>query len=381
MSEFKVQVHRIKIEEHPNADALELAVVGGYRSCVQKGAFRDGQLVVYIPEQAIVPDWLIAELGLEGKLAGKSQNRVKAIKLRGILSQGLVWDGVDPERTQFEGLVHSITRNDIELRVKEGDDVTSFLGIEKYEPQIPTNMDGKVHSMFGKTLRYDIENWKNYPEVLKDGERVVFTEKLHGTWSCFGIYLTDRIVTSKGFSTKGLAFTLGEENENNLYVKMHYAVGKHLVDVIAQLTHSDIVYVLGEIFGRGVQDLHYGQTEPQYRVFDIAIGNYNGGVTDVQFIEPHNMQTLLDNVDKFWVEKTGEPLGVQTVPFLYDGPFSVEVMEEYTDGKDTISNSNVREGIVMRPVTERWDNELGRVILKSVSGDYLTRKGDATEYN
>jgi hypothetical protein len=34
-------------------------------------------------------------------------------------------------------------------------------------------------------------------------------------------------------------------------------------------------------------------------------------------------------------------------------------------------------------VTERYDvdSNLGRVILKSVSGDYLTRKGQATEYH
>lgn len=91
MAEFEVKVVKIdRIEDHPNADALELAVIGGYRAIVKLGEFEAGDLAVYIPEAAIVPDWLLKRMGLEGKLAGKDKNRVKAIKLRGILSQGLV---------------------------------------------------------------------------------------------------------------------------------------------------------------------------------------------------------------------------------------------------------------------------------------------------
>ena len=373
MSEFKVTVQRIEIVEHPNADAMELAIIGGYRSCVQKGLHKTGDLAVYIPEQAIVPDWLITKMNLEGRLAGKAQNRVKAIRLRGILSQGLVLPlGKDGDDV-------FVANEDNEGRlVEENEDIADFLGITKWEPVIPSSMDGKVINAVGKTLKYDIENWKNHTEVLVDGEDVIFTEKLHGTWCCFGLYIVDRIVTSKGFSTKGQVFTLDEANANNLYVKMHTKYGKYLVDLIAQLTNCDVVYVLGEIFGQGVQDLHYGLTQPEFRVFDIALAQTDK--TPPEYVSYDNMITLLDAVDVAFTAKTGEPLGVKAVPKLYEGPFSVEVMEEYTDGKDTIAGSNIREGIVMRPKVERRDNELGRVILKSVSGDYLTRKGKVTEF-
>ena len=91
MAYFEVNVVKIdQIEDHPNADALELAVIGGYRAIVKLGDFKAGDLVVYIPEQSIVPQWLLERMGLEGRLAGKDKNRVKAIKLRGVLSQGLV---------------------------------------------------------------------------------------------------------------------------------------------------------------------------------------------------------------------------------------------------------------------------------------------------
>ncbi len=42
--------------------------------------------------------------------------------------------------------------------------------------------------------------------------------------------------------------------------------------------------------------------------------------------------------------------------------------------------NHIREGIVMVPAVERRDARIGRVCLKSVSADYLTRKG-GTEFN
>jgi len=91
MSSFQVTVEKLVILPHPNADALELAQVSGYRAVVAKGRYVTGDLACYIPEQAVLPPDLIAELGLEGKLAGPAKNRVKAVRLRGELSQGIVF--------------------------------------------------------------------------------------------------------------------------------------------------------------------------------------------------------------------------------------------------------------------------------------------------
>ena len=113
MAEFEVRTHPVTIEEHPNADLLELARIGDYHSIVLKGQFKDGDICAYIPEASIVPDGLIAEMGLEGKLAGPEHNRVKAIRLRGVLSQELVYP--TPGRTA-------------------GTDLTEELGITKWEP-------------------------------------------------------------------------------------------------------------------------------------------------------------------------------------------------------------------------------------------------------
>lgn len=97
MAEFEAKVYRLKIEPHPNADMIELAIVGDYRSIVRKGDFKTGDLGVYIPTGSVVPEWLLKKLGLwddekgKGRLAGKDGNRVKEIRLRGILSEGLIY--------------------------------------------------------------------------------------------------------------------------------------------------------------------------------------------------------------------------------------------------------------------------------------------------
>jgi hypothetical protein len=36
---------------------------------------------------------------------------------------------------------------------------------------------------------------------------------------------------------------------------------------------------------------------------------------------------------------------------------------------------NIREGFVVRPLKERFDGEIGRVILKYIGESYLLRKG------
>ena len=76
-----------------------------------------------------------------------------------------------------------------------------------------------------------------------------------------------------------------------------------------------------------------------------------------------------------------DALCVSRVPVLYRGPFSREVMMQHTDGKTVVGGgAHIREGVVITPVNERRDDRIARVILKSVSADYLLRKGNATEF-
>jgi len=382
MATFECKVYELTIEEHPNADAIELARVGDYLCIVGKGQFKTGDLGVYIPEAAIVPEWLLEEIGLVGKLAGKDKNRVKAMKLRGIVSQGLIYPapikavmGTGVEMPVVEHVGESETRG-----VELGEDLTEFLGIAKYEPQIPSSMSGEVFNAMGKTIHFDIENIKKYPNILEEGEEVSITEKLHGTWCCMGFHPDveenggGRIVTSKGLSGRGLAFKFNEQNEKNLYVQMYHqltnGIGQDIMERFCRLDlhdDGDPFYILGEVYGKGVQDLAYvDDNEKAFRVFDIYVGEPTGG----HYLAPDEVKNICKELD------------IDTVPVLYSGPYSKEVVDELTNGKETVSGKelHMREGIVIRPFNERRDDDIGRVILKSVSDAYLLRKG-GTEHN
>ena len=121
--------------------------------------------------------------------------------------------------------------------------------------------------------------------------------------------------------------------------------------------------LFGETFGAGVQDLGYGtqKGEPNFFVFDISI---NG--------------LYLDYDDFAQICSTHD---IPRAHVLYRGPFGATCLA-YTSGAETFSGKAVhmREGIVIRPLKERYVPDLGRVILKSVNEAYLLRDGEATEF-
>ena len=383
MATFECKVHELEIEPHPNADLLELAKVGDYRAVVGKGQFKTGDLGVYIPEAAILSETLIERMGLVGKLTGSKHNRVKAVKLRGVLSQGLVVrleyrkNVFNKDTAEWSNVwVYPISDCGAGYVVTEGEDLTEMLGITKYEPAVPTCMQGEVFNAFGKTLKYDVENIKRYPDVLVEGEEISITEKLHGTWCCMGKHpdVDIPVVTSKGLSGRGLAFKMNEVNKSNLYVKTLLSTMdddfKTIVEQAIAAYDWSAFYILGEIFGAGVQDLAYGGKQPRFRIFDIYLG------------EPEHGRYM--NSDE--VKQVAKELGVETVPILYEGKYSPEIVEQLTNGKETVSGTeaHMREGVVIRTKEERTDSVIGRVMLKSVSEAYILRKGNkgvtVTEY-
>ena len=402
MSQFECPVVRVSIEPHPNADAIELARVGGYLSVVKKGQFKDGNLAIYIPESSVVPEWLLKLLGFwdevssKGKLSGGPGNRVRAMKLRGILSQGLLLNfadhdgvphlpvqgehpelGVDFDRTSFPDLA-------------EGQNFAEYLGVTKYEPVVPQNMAGRVAGGdLDATIGYDFENLKKHPTLFEDGQVVVITEKLHGT--CLQVGLVPQsiwegkkwadkcpdfpggykgIVTSKGQGQKGLM--LDPSDETNLYVSTVKKLGLweklNLLAYSIPMTDPEPIFLFGEIFGAGVQDLTYGCSEPTFRAFDMHIGTRSWG----RYVD----------YDLFLAACLGQD--IPHVPVLYRGPFSQEVVELHTNGKTIVGSAKdqIREGVVVRDVRSSLYHHprYGRYIAKSVSAAYLTRKGEVTEF-
>lgn len=394
MSQFECPVVRVTIEPHPNADAIELARVGGYLSIVKKGQFRDGDLAVYIPEQSVLPEWLLRDLGFwddmnaKGKLSGGAGNRVRAIKLRGTLSQGVLLAGnCGDEPNPDIVLVDAQAGQAIASRsFNEGQDAAEWLGIAKYEPVVPQSMAGRVAGGdLDATIGYDFENLKKIPTLFDGLQDVVITEKLHGT--CLQVGLIPRviwegkswagkcpdfgdykgIVTSKGQGAKGLM--LDPSDEGNLYVKTVRDLGlwdKLHAAALETFPDDMPVFLFGEIFGAGVQDLTYGFGTPTFRAFDLHVGSRSTG-----YFEHYNVFCAV------CAEQ-----GIPVVPHLYRGPFSADKVAELTDGRTTFDANQIREGVVIRDARSSVERHprYGRYIAKSVSAAYLTRKGEVTEF-
>ena len=371
MSTFEVKVRKITVSPHPDPETTELEVgqVDGYNVVIRKGQYITGDLVVYIPEASILPETLIEEMGLTGRLAGSSKNRVKAIKLRKILSQGLCYP---PRDGWFEGM-----------------DVTEELGITKWIPTIPANMAGEVsraviysqdRSESEIKFNFDIENIKKHPSLFSDKDDVIITEKIHGTFMVIG-YMPENLrhpdmidgkffVSSKGLASRGMFLKDNEKNRDNVYVKTVKDESLNLRDNLESLeamllldgrkSADTPVWLVGEVFGNGIQDLKYGQEGTSYRSFGVKIGD--------KWIDYDDFLDIAYTFD------------IPTVPVLYRGKFSDDIVKKFTDGKTIAGKGcHIREGVVV--CSTSCDDEGTRKILKSVSEKYLLRKNsDATEF-
>ncbi|MEV6398788.1 RNA ligase (ATP) [Streptomyces sp. NPDC051907] len=355
MSTLRVTAEQLTIHAHPNADVLELAQVGLYRAVVAKGAYRSGDVALYIPEQSVLPAELVEELGLTGRLSGKASNRVKAVRLRGELSQGLV---CRPK---------ALADVDLAQAAADGTDFAELLAITKWSPPIPPTMSGDVEAAPDLLPWVDIENIQRYPTIFEPGEPVVLTEKLHGSACLLTYSVADggRVqVSSKGFGSKGLAL---QEDPRNLYWRAIHGHGVGEVAArLAEKLGARRVGVFGEVFGAGVQDLGYGANARSedlgYAVFDVS-AEIDGEVRWLDAAE------LLE----------GE---LPLAPRLYEGPYDIDKVLELATGRETVSGRelHLREGVVIRSTTERYSPVVGgRAIAKAVSPAYLTRKG-GTEY-
>lgn len=356
MSTFSVPVTRITaIKEHSGADKLQLAVVEGFQCVVPKDQYQVGDLVIYVPEGAIVPENILEISGLTGKLAGKAKNRVKAIRLRGELSRGLVLPLTILEHAPFGP--KTFFAWDTNFATWEGRDVADWLGITKYEPVIPVHMRGISIPRPEWMPKYtDIERIERYMDVLQPGEEVRIACKLHGTSFAAGMSRSEKElkVSSRNHV---LAF-----DENNVYWRaaLKYNLDEVLLDILHE-TGAETAVIYGEIVGPGVQKGYsYGVESGDIALywFDLML---DGKYQEIDYAE----EVLWD---------------LDPAPVEYRGPFDMKIVERLAEGPDPIAGTSINEGVVIRPVAERYAPNLGRVILKFINPEYSLQK-NITEYH
>jgi len=346
MAEIFVRAMKIDdIQSHPDADKLELAIVGGWQVIVGIGEYQPGDIAVHIPPDVVIPVELSDRWGVTKYL---SKQRVRAVRLRGEMSYGFLVANEDDSPL--------------------GVDLKDRFGITKWEPplEITSGDAEKDNTLFHKYT--DIQNFRNFPDTFRDGEWVHVNEKIHGTNSRIGMVLVDgerQIMVGSHNQRKKLGSSTLYEMPLTTYHDEFMELFTNIFDKHTFCTHfvpDDVdvqsVIVFGEIYGK-VQDLRYGLGDKiAYVAFDIAV---NGRYIDYDCC----MAALVD---------------IPTAPLLGSLRYYQDGVMDLVSGNTTLmsENAHTREGIVIRPDTERTNPKIGRVVLKVKSPEYETRR-DGTE--
>lgn len=338
-----VSVQRV-VSIHPieGADAIEAVQINGWQCVAKKGEFRVGDLGVYLEIDTIPPDipnfqFLWTPRGqAPGSVVRPEKYRIRTMRLRGALSQGLLM----PLATL--GLPGDLA---------EGTDLTETLGATKYEPPLPTGM-GEARAPFPRRVpKTDEIRVQSMPAVLDElrGLPYVITLKMDGTSSTFLIDPDD-----DSFHACGRNWSI--QPGDNCY----WAVASSL-DLEKRLRAAGPYAIQGEICGPGVQKNPLGLKRLSLFLFSAW------DLEAHRFLSDGELRALAAR------------LGVEAVAIVEQGEsFSHDQASllALAEGKYPGTN-NEREGIVIRPLQERFSPTLnGRLSFKAISNRYLLNERD-----
>ncbi|HEU4407813.1 MAG TPA: RNA ligase (ATP) [Polyangiaceae bacterium] len=347
VSIFAVTVEQLReVWPHPNADRLELGRLGSmsYQFVLAKGAYKAGDRVVYFPIDSVLPAPLVERLGLSGKLAGASKDRVKTVRLRGEISQGVVASlDVLPPGGAEPAL---------------GEDVTARLGVTKYEPPPVTTEGGELVPLPPLVSVYDIEGCERFQALLESyllDAPVAITEKLEGSHFAASVGASGEVsVCQRRFRIRPVD---GVEHTWHALARASGVLAA-LPAIARELGGPSTVTLRGEIIGPGVQGNHYRLPARRLVAFEIEA---DGAAVDAP--------TFFALCERF---------GLEHAPALARGATLREWLGGRTiaaasDGPSALNPAVAREGVVVRPWREVRDPSFGRVILKQRSPAYLAQ--------
>ena len=323
----------------PGADAIELAQINGWQCVVKKREFSVGDLGVYFEIDAVPP--------IEGphrelfSFLWKGQDRpapslrIRTVKLRGQLSQGLLMPlAAFPE---LAGL-------------QDGQDCTEVLGVHKYEPPPPDGMGDYGGPFDARVPKTDEPRLQSAPRVLDElrGLPYCVVEKCDGT-SCTVTADLEGVVRVYGRS-----HCIAEAD--NIFWRAVRGT-----KILEAMHHNPDLAVQCEIVGPRIQKNRLGLHAIEPRAFNVF--RKSTGV--------HLGQAQLDQLCREWEIPQAEVLE-RGDNFQH----TQESLLRLADGCYRETN-NPREGIVVRPETLRYSETLkGRLSFKVINNTFLLKGGD-----
>ena len=173
LASFEIITEILPIE---GADRIELARVQGWQSVIKKGEYKVGDRVIFVPIDTIIQpaEW---NKFLWDKEDPTKPIRVKTVKLRGVVSQGLIFP---------TSLVSAQEIWDHMDDPSEDVSIAGILGITKYEKPISVSLAGIALGNFpthliSKTDEDNLLSNISVLEELKQADFVQATLKMDGT--------------------------------------------------------------------------------------------------------------------------------------------------------------------------------------------------------
>lgn len=374
-SQERVLARVVRIDDvktHPNADSLDLALVGGWQCVIKRGEYKAGDLAIYIEVDSMVPmDNPVFEF-LRGRNMvekdGKEYSRIKTMKLRKELSQGLI---VPVDTAGLPNL-------------KENQDLTDQMGILKYvkpSEQAAINGGNKgdrtgtsklgFPNFIPKTDQARVQNIKMaYESAYTKGEKFEVTFKLDG--SSLTIWHKDG---DTGVASRNVGFRLEDEKigfftaVKNFFkghgwkrvIKKdsnHFTAMAEELDLGKRLREFGLNIALqGELVAPNIQGNFEGVDKPEYFVYDI----YN--ISESRYYLPEERLATLNTLNS----KGG--VKIKHVPvYLWNVgvPAEMESVIKMASGESAL-NGKYREGLVFKSMSRDFS-------FKVISNEYLLKE-------
>lgn len=326
MSTHSVNVIEVaEVSPHPNAERLEIVPVGGWQAVVKKGQFCPGDKAVYIEPDYTVP----TDRPYFAFLAkpGRERHRLKAVRLRGELSYGLLIP-----------VPHDVASAPV------GANVMADLGVTRWEPEVKLTMaDELPQDQWPQTFapKFDVESYEKFPHIIANGEHVIVTEKVHGA--------NARYVFVDGVFHQGSRQRWLIPNGGHIWARAaaHNPAIRQWCE-----SHPGIV-LYGEVYGN-VQSLTYGLGKGDVRFIAFAAVD-RGRWMD----QPELFDDLANS-------------NVPHCPVLYRGEFNHDAIKEIAEVDSYVAavSGHMMEGVVVVPERERFHASVGRVAVKHISNRY-----------
>ncbi|MGI0119102.1 RNA ligase (ATP) [Zooshikella sp. RANM57] len=328
----------------PNADAIECATVEGWTVVIKKNEFSVNDPCVFFEIDSFLPieDERFSFLA-KNKITWQEKEgiRLRTLKLRGQLSQGLILPlAAFPEiMAQIDGA---------ELADIRDHDFSGLLNIEKWEAPVPACLMGEVHGGFpGFIRKTDQERIQNLPDVFVNELNSLFevTVKLDG--SSMTVFHNDSEI-----GVCGRNWWLKETPENSLW---KVARASRLIDSLSLLGKN--IALQGELIGEGIQgnpEKLKGQAFYVFDAYDIDAQCYLGH---------YERHLIMDELRAYGAQL--EQVPHVAIDNLRNMGSDLATLLSMADGPSLNPNTR-REGLVFKKIN-------GQLSFKVISNYYLLK--------